>query len=150
MSKDNNSSEVNISPRPNVNKNGTGWREFLLKGFTDLHKLQPKYYKLTSGLGMIGVVTLIALMLICDHLIGRILSIGGGDDLRSHPPGLLYIFLFVVFSPIAAYTAMVFVAGVFSIVMICLGRMTRSEGVRYTFLSHYPDYWMQRRFRKTP
>jgi len=148
MSEDNYIPEINIGPQSNSRKRDPSWKALLLKGFDDLHRLQPKYYRLTSRLGMIAGTAFVISILLFALVVQDLLNLKPGGDLRDHPNGMLALVLLFVFLPILAYAAMILIAGTFGIIMVCLGKMTTSETLRYAFLSHYPDYWMQKRYRE--
>jgi hypothetical protein len=116
----------------------------LSQAFAETYRLEKRYFWLTSFVGLMGVCVGIAFMLMTASWLASLLGIEPNASLKHQSNGFLWFGIFLMCIPISIYLGVVIAAGLFSTVMVSLGKFTKSEAVRYTFLSRYPAYWFKR------
>lgn len=115
----------------------------LARALKDTPRLQPRYYVLTSVIGLAGVGLGIGAMLLASDLLAASLGIAPNAPLGTQAHGTAWLVIFLALIPVSAYVGVVAVAGSFATLMVLLGRITTDEALRYTFLSRYPRYWLK-------
>ncbi len=115
----------------------------LAHAFEETRRLRPRFYLLTSAVGLVGGGVGIGVMLLAAIQLGAALGIEPNAPLRNQANGVAWIALFLALIPVAIYIGVVAVAGSFAMVMILLGRFTTNEALRYAFLSRYPRNWLK-------
>jgi len=116
----------------------------LAQSWKETTRLQPRFYALTSVVGLAGVGVGCALMVVAARLLEDALGIAPNASLGSQVNGVAWVVLFLIAIPIAIYAGVVVVAGLLGAVMVLLGRFTPSEALRYALLSRYPRDWLRR------
>ncbi|WP_049630987.1 hypothetical protein [Cellvibrio sp. pealriver] len=105
--------------------------------------LKPKYYTLTSSIGLAGVFVGLALGIV---LLLSLAKANGIDTEATVTGGLnkaIMLFSVVFGLSFSIYIGCVIVAGLFSVVMLILNKFTIKQAVGYTFLSSFPDDWLK-------
>jgi hypothetical protein len=115
------------------------------KAFRETKNLERRYYILTSVVGLAGVLVGIAFMAVTATFFAEFLGIELTKPLREEPNGRLWFGAFLTSIPIAIYLGVICVAGLFSAVMVGVGKVTMNDAVRYTFLSRYPRTWFRKK-----
>jgi hypothetical protein len=116
----------------------------LVQSWKNTGRLQPRFYALTSIVGLIGVGAGCALMVVAARFLESTLGIAPKAALGDQANGVAWLVLFLASIPIAIYAGVVAVAGALGAVMVLLGKCTPGEAVRYALLSKYPRYWLRR------
>jgi membrane protease YdiL (CAAX protease family) len=122
----------------------------LLHNASETYRLEPRYYRLTSCVGLLGVLVGIRIFLVGGEVLAALLHVTPDGPLRSQPNGTLWIVAFIACIPVAVYAGAVLVAGVFAAVMVGLGKVTPAEALPYTLLSRYPVSWFKSSMAPAP
>ena len=107
-------------------------------------RLQPRFYALTSIVGLVGVGLGCALMVVAARFLESALGIAPHAALGNQENGFAWFVFFLAAIPIAIYLGVAVVAGILGAVMVLLGKFTPREAIRYALLSRYPQYWLRR------
>jgi hypothetical protein len=116
------------------------FREFS-RALRDTNKLQPRYYWLTSSIGLAGVILGLASFILYSAAPASVLGIDSKAPLRDEPNGTLELFLLLLGFAVLIYLGCVCAAGCFAMFMLATGRITRGEALLYTLFSKYPASW---------
>jgi hypothetical protein len=116
----------------------------LLKNWSEEHRLEPRYYRLTSLVGFLGGMLGLGLLIFTARRASTVIGISWDAPLRSQPNGLLWLIVLLLGIPLAIYAGAVLVAGVVALVMVCLGKFTAREAWQYALMSRYPTYWFKK------
>ncbi len=116
----------------------------LSKSYADTYRLEKRYYTLTKLIGLAGVLVGIAILLFGSIFLAKSLGIFYDASLADRPQGFAWLILFFFLIPIGIYSGAVIVASLFSLVMVCLGKFTVREAIRYSLFSSYPEYWFRK------
>jgi len=116
----------------------------LSRARADARNLEERYYVLTSIIGVVGVLAGTGLMLLAAATLASVLGIDLDAPIRSEPRGHVWLGALLISIPLAIYLGVVAVAGLFSVAMVSLGKLTGSEAVRYALLSRYPRSWFRK------
>lgn len=107
------------------------------------YSLKPKYYTLTSIIGLSGVFLGLFLGVVLFFSLANTFGINL-DEPVSGGLNKAIMLLSVVFGfSFFIYLGCVIVAGVFSIAMVACNKFTIKQAIEYTFLSSYPDSWLK-------
>lgn len=118
------------------------WKE-LLRNASATYNLQPRYYWLTTAVGLLATGLAIAIMFGLGSVYSALLGISAAEPLREAPNGVLWALLFFGSMPLAFYAAMVVVAYGCASAMASVGLMKREEVKFYALRSRYPSKWFR-------
>lgn len=110
-------------------------------------RLQPRYYRLTTRVGFIGVAIGLGLLFVCFGFL--CLSVGVPIT-RPSPFNSTALWLLIAFLagiPIFIYIGCVLVAGLVGLILARRGKISSMEAWRYALLSKYPTSWFESRNR---
>ena len=111
----------------------------------DTPNLQPRYYRLTTRIGFVGLF--LGMSLVVAAMYRSWVAIGlpmRGVRFEEMPVEVLAWFGVTLLSvPLALYAAMVVVCGSFAAVMLARGRFSRGEALGYALYGSYPPHWLK-------
>jgi hypothetical protein len=105
----------------------------LLANAKSTYRLKPRYYWLTTGVGLAAVTLGCALLCV---IFAAICS-------SPHVNSVFGIALFFASIPFVFYAAGVCVAGIFGAVLIYLQHFTLLDAINYALISRYPRHWFK-------
>lgn len=115
----------------------------ILQNATSAHRLQRRFYWLTTCVGFLGVAVGIGFMVVVSSTLASMLGISIERPLLDQPHGAQWLFAFFLSIPVAIYLGAVLVAGSFAAAMVALGKLSTREAVLYALLSRYPADWFK-------
>ena len=125
---------------------------FYVRSAVETRQLTPFYRRLTTGVAILGTVLglcqLIPYMVWSRTALGLPLGEASLDGIRLQ--FLCWILGVLMAIPIFFISCTVLLAGLLSMFLSLIGRMSRDEAIRYTFLSRYPDSWFPSGHRRSP
>lgn len=114
-----------------------------LASYSESCKLKELYRILTSRLGYlsiaIGCLAMIVLMYNSWLMFGLPLRGGSIEGLRLQL--IAWIALTAVLLPLVLYAAMVLVYGIFGLVLLALGKLSRQQAIDLAVRANYPRDW---------
>ena len=117
----------------------------LLGSYAESLKLQERYRLLVTRLGWVTVaISCLALVFVMYHtrlMFGLPLEGGSLEGLRLRM--VLWIVVVVVLVPFVFFAGMVFMNGLFGLLMFTLGRMTWAEFAAFSWRAEYPASWYE-------
>jgi hypothetical protein len=110
------------------------------KNHRDSFRLLPKYFWITTAIGLLGVTLGFALVAVFWFFIyPESFNLGVRKPAKwSDLPIILSIILSLC---VFLYVGVVIVASIFSLFMLLKGLFTREDAIYYSLVSRYPHYW---------
>jgi asparagine N-glycosylation enzyme membrane subunit Stt3 len=107
------------------------------------YSLKPKYYRLTSSVGLIGCIAGLALAIYMTMLGFSLVGIEGGEPITT-VTGKLGAGIFTIISfALSIYVGCVVTASLVSIYLVFVGEFSVNEAYFYSFRSRYPKRWFK-------
>ena len=114
-----------------------------LNSYSESLKLQARYRKLTTRLGLVTVAISCLVMVVLMYqlwlMVGLPLEGGKIDGFRLKL--VSWVVLTVLFVPLAFYAGMVVVNGGFGLIMFALGRFSWRQAIDFALRAKYPKHW---------
>jgi hypothetical protein len=107
------------------------------------YSLKPKYYALTSFIGLAGVFIGLALGALLLLSLASACGINIDETVTDGTTKAIMFFCVIFGFSFSIYLGCVISAGCFSVIMLLLNKFTAKQAVGYTFLSSYPDSWFK-------
>jgi hypothetical protein len=114
-----------------------------------VNRLKKKYYNITSTVGVLAVAVGLSIMVALPKIIAPLLGIDLDADynLEGQLLTISIIFLLgITYLILCLYIGLVLTAGLFSLIMFKLEKLSKQEAINYALYSDYPEYW----FREKP
>jgi len=106
------------------------------------HRLNPRYYLLTTCVGFAGVAVGFGLLfLFFSYLYTAVFGVPVTTTVPFNSTAGWLLLAFLVGIPIFIYIGCVLVAGALGLLLVGLGKCSRSEALYYALLSRYPASW---------
>src|SRR4030095_10313623 len=105
--------------------------------------LQPRYFWLTTFVGLVGTgVGLAALMMVAKP-IALALGLDWDAPARDQANAWLWLFAFLLTMALALYVGCAVVATTAGAVLVRKGKLTSREVIRYALLFRHPESWFR-------
>jgi hypothetical protein len=104
-------------------------------------QLAPKFYWLTSAVGILVCLVAAAVMYVSAFALGAVLGLEPDDPIRESPEGILWAVLFLLAIPLSVAFAMIPLAWFCGLLLVRMGYMRPEEVKYYALRSRYPKHW---------
>ena len=115
----------------------------LFKNAALTNRLKPKYYRLTSAIGLVGVGIGLGVGVLALSAGAEFFGVDTGAPAEGVFNTTVMLVSIIFIFTFSIYAGCAVVAGIFSMFMLVSGRFTLNQAVAYTFLSRYPRSWLK-------